>query len=50
MSFANIFNLPIIIRIRSNLYPGLVGSDPLLGVDKEFQKVKILVDVTSNDG
>ena len=32
-----------IIRIRSNLYRDFVGSDPLLGVDKEFKKVKILV-------
>ena len=39
----------LIIRIRSNLYPGLLGSDPLLGVDKELKTVKILVDITCND-
>ena len=33
----------LIIRIRSNLYTGLVGTDPLFGVDKEIKKVKILV-------
>ena len=33
----------LIIRIRSNLYTGLVGSDALLSVDVLFQEVKILV-------
>ena len=47
MSFAIFSNL--IIRIRSNLYAGFVGSNPLLGADKEFQKVKILIDITCND-
>ena len=36
-----------IIRIRSNLYG--IGTIPLLGTDKEFKKVKILVDITCND-
>lgn len=48
MSSAIISNL--IFRIRSNLYAGLIGSDPLLGVDKEFKKVKILIDIICNDG
>ena len=39
----------LIIRIRSNLYVGRLGSDPLLGVDKDFEKVKILADITCND-
>ena len=47
MSSAIISN--VIIRIRSNLYPGLVGSTPLLGVDKEFKNVKIVVDITCNN-
>ena len=44
-----IFSNLIIIRIQSNLYAGILGSDPLLGVDKEFKKVKILVGITCND-
>ena len=39
----------MIIRIRSNLYGNIVGSDPLLGVDKDFKKVKIAVDITCNN-
>ena len=31
-----------VIRIRSNLYGGRVGTIPLLGVDEKFKKVKIL--------
>jgi hypothetical protein len=51
VSFLNVFcsffsNL--IIRIRSNLYAGRVGTIPLLGVDEKFKKVKILVDITCN--
>lgn len=44
-----IFSDLIIIRIRSNLYAGIKGHDPLLGMDKESKKVKILVDITCND-
>ena len=32
----------ITIRIRSNLYDGVDYSEPLLGVDKDFKKVKRL--------
>ena len=41
----------LIIRIRSNFYNGLDGSDPLLGVDKDIKKVKILlvVGIICND-
>ena len=38
----------LIIRIQSNLYVGITGIDPLLGVDKD-SNVKILVDITWND-
>ena len=38
----------MIIRIRSNLYTGLIGAH-ILGVDEEFKKVKTLVDVTICD-
>ena len=47
MSSAIFSNL--IIRIRSNLYAGLIGSDPLLGSDKGHKKVKIPVDITCNE-
>ena len=38
----------LIIRISSNLYEGIVGADPLLGVDLNSKdlNVKILVDIT----
>ena len=39
----------LINRIQSNLYGDETGSIPLLGVDKEFKKVKILVGITCND-
>ena len=40
----------LIIRIRSNFYTGLDGSNPLFGVDKEIKKVKIpVVGIISND-
>ena len=38
----------LIIRIQSNLYAGITGIDPLLGVDQDFN-VKILVYITWND-
>ena len=39
------FNL-ITIRIHSNLFTGILSSDPLLGADKEFKKVNIpLLDI-----
>ena len=38
-----------IIRVRSNLYYDLIGTYPLLGVDDEYKKVKILVCITCND-
>ena len=49
MSSAIFSNL--IIRIRSNLYTGITGIDPLLGVDSSYEdmKVKILVDITWSD-
>ena len=43
--FAIIISDLITIRIRSNLYAGLIGSIPLLGADKEFKKVNILLDI-----
>ena len=49
MSSANFSNL--ITRIVSNLYVGLVGAIPLLGVDLESKdlNVKTLVNITRND-
>ena len=46
ISFSN-----LVIRIWSNLYEGIVGAAPLLGVDLESKdsNVKILVDITWND-
>ena len=40
-----------VIRIQSNLYAGLLGVDPLLGVDLESKdlNVKTLVVITRND-
>ena len=40
-----------VIRIQSNLYAGLLGVDPILGVDLESKnlEVKIPVDITRND-
>ena len=43
--FAIIISDLITIRIRSNLYAGLIGSIPLLGAEKEFKKVNILLDI-----
>ena len=39
----------LINRIQSNLYDDSIGTIPLLGVDTEFKKVKILVGITCND-
>ena len=39
----------LINRIHSNLYSGMVGSFPLLGLDKEYKKVKTLVGINCND-
>ena len=39
----------ITIRIRSNLYAGLVGATAFLGVDKDHKKVKIPEDITSSN-
>ena len=38
-----LFSNLITIRIHSNLFTGILGSDPLFGADKEFKKVNILL-------
>ena len=40
----------LFIRIQSNLYTGIVGIDPLLGVDLNSKELNVkIVDITWND-